>query len=207
MKILNLYSGIGGNRKLWQGHEITSVELNPQIAEIYKSFFPDDNVIVADAHQYLLEHFREFDFIWTSPPCQTHSRARFWGWKNSDKIESKYPDMKLYQEIIFLSNFFQGKYIIENVIPYYEPLIKPSYKLRRHLFWCNFVIKPFSFKEADINKGIQADWIKLHGLDISTFKLSIRKDQIYRNCVHPETGEHILNCSLVKERTTQGTLF
>ena len=44
MKILNLYSGIGGNRKLWQGHEITSVELNPQIAEIYKSFFPDDNV-------------------------------------------------------------------------------------------------------------------------------------------------------------------
>ena len=30
--------------------------------------------------------------------------------------------MKLYEEIIFLDNYFKGKYF-ENVIPYYEPLI------------------------------------------------------------------------------------
>ena len=40
MKILNLYAGIGGNRKLWGNeHEITAVEINPKIAEAYKTFF------------------------------------------------------------------------------------------------------------------------------------------------------------------------
>lgn len=69
MKILNLYAGIGGNRKLWgDEHEITAVEYDPKIAEIYQKFFPNDKVIVTDAHQYLLEHFQEFDFIWSSPP-------------------------------------------------------------------------------------------------------------------------------------------
>lgn len=53
LKILNLYAGIGGNRKLWgRVHNITAVELNPKIAEVYKDFFPEDNVIVADAHEY-----------------------------------------------------------------------------------------------------------------------------------------------------------
>ena len=56
MKILNLYAGIGGNRKLWgDTHEITAVELDPKIAKIYQDFFPKDKVIVADAHQYLLK--------------------------------------------------------------------------------------------------------------------------------------------------------
>lgn len=74
MKILNLYAGIGGNRKLWgDEHEIIAVEWDEKIASIYQGFFPKDKVIVGDAHQYLLDHFSEFDFIWTSPPCQTHS--------------------------------------------------------------------------------------------------------------------------------------
>lgn len=64
MKILNLYAGIGGNRKLWgDDHEITAVENVPEIAKIYQDFFPNDKVIVADAHQYLLDHFKEFNFI------------------------------------------------------------------------------------------------------------------------------------------------
>jgi DNA (cytosine-5)-methyltransferase 1 len=77
MKILNLYAGIGGNRKLWgNDDEITAVEFDEQIARIYQDNFPNDKVVIGDAHQYLLEHFREFDFIWASPPCPTHSRAR-----------------------------------------------------------------------------------------------------------------------------------
>jgi site-specific DNA-cytosine methylase len=77
-------AGIGGNRKLWDGDiEITAVEIDPKIAKIYQDFFPNDKVIVSDAHQYLLEHFKEYDFIWSSPPCPTHSRMRFlivgWG--------------------------------------------------------------------------------------------------------------------------------
>ena len=77
MKILNLYAGIGGNRKLWgDEHEITAVEYDPKIAAIYCDFFPNDKVIVTDAHQYLLEHCWEFDFVWSSPPCPTHSRIK-----------------------------------------------------------------------------------------------------------------------------------
>jgi len=49
MKALNLYSGIGGNRKLWEGLQVTAVELDANIAKIYKDFYPEDEVIVADA--------------------------------------------------------------------------------------------------------------------------------------------------------------
>ena len=78
MKILNLYAGIGGNRKLWNDVksdiEVTAVEYDQAIAQAYKDRFPNDIVIVGDALKYLLEHYKEFDFIWVSPPCQTHSR-------------------------------------------------------------------------------------------------------------------------------------
>jgi DNA (cytosine-5)-methyltransferase 1 len=154
--------------------------------------------VIADAHQYLLEHFNEFDFIWASPPCQTHSRARMWAWKNDDRVEKKYPDMKLYQEIIFLKNYFEGLWIVENVKPYYEPLIRPRIELGRHLFWSNFNITRTDIKEADINRGNRKEYSELHGFDLTDFKTESRKDQIYRNCVHPETGLHILNCALGK---------
>ena len=40
MKILNLYAGIGGNRKLWgDEHQITAVENEQDIADVYKHFF------------------------------------------------------------------------------------------------------------------------------------------------------------------------
>ena len=76
MKILNLYAGIGGNRKLWDNVDVTAIEISPQIAKIYQDLYPNDNVIITDAHQYLLDHYKEFDFIWTSPPCQSHSSFR-----------------------------------------------------------------------------------------------------------------------------------
>ena len=67
MKILNLYAGIGGNRKLWgDEHEVVAVENDPNIAKIYQDFFPNDKMVVADAHLYLLEHYKDYDFIWTS---------------------------------------------------------------------------------------------------------------------------------------------
>lgn len=133
MKILNLYAGIGGNRKLWgDNHDITAVELVPEVAKVYQSLFPKDKVVIGDAHEYLRRHFREFDFIWASPPCPTHSvlqMARYYD-------ESlKFPDMTLYQEIIWLKTFFKGKWVIENVKPYYKPLIQPSFIIERHCYW------------------------------------------------------------------------
>jgi DNA (cytosine-5)-methyltransferase 1 len=196
LKILNLYAGIGGNRKLWgDEHDITAVEINEQVAAVYCKHFPNDKMIIGDAHQYLLDHYHEFDFIWSSPPCQSHSRARLWGFRNSKKVEKKYPDLALYQEIIFLDNYYDGLWVVENVKPYYEPLIKASRELGRHLFWSNFYIRATHIKEADINRGTQKELSELHGFDLSAHKISTRKDQIYRNCVHPETGLMILNCA------------
>ena len=63
LKILNLYAGIGGNRKLWKKVEVIAVEMNPEIAKVYQDFFPKDKVIIEDAHEYLLKHYKEFDFI------------------------------------------------------------------------------------------------------------------------------------------------
>jgi len=198
MKILNLYSGIGGNRKLWGGeHKITAVENRVDIAYIYKYYFPNDKMVIGDAHEYLLNHFKEFDFIWSSPPCQTHSRARFWAYKNNNKVHQKYPDMNLYQEILFLQHYYNGLWLVENVNPFYEPLINPTVKMGRHLFWCNFKIKRFDIKEVDIKSG-SSKWKELYGFDLAKFKTESRNDQIYRNCVHPNTGLNILNCATGK---------
>ncbi len=90
-KALNLYAGIGGNRKLWENVDVTAVEIDPDIAKIYSHFYPVDTIVIGDAHEYLLNHYSEFDFIWASPPCQTHSRARFWGWKNDNRVRINIP--------------------------------------------------------------------------------------------------------------------
>jgi len=135
MKVLNTYPGVGGNRKDWENVEVTAVENHPQIAEIYQELYPNDKVIVGDAHDYLLNHYKEFDFVWGSPPCPSHSKMM----KFTRHDVVKYPDMRLYQEILLLKHFFKGKWVIENVEPYYEPLI-PAKKVGRHLFWSNFPI-------------------------------------------------------------------
>lgn len=140
MKILNLYAGIGGNRKLWgDKHEITAVEYVPEVAKIYKHFFPRDTVLIEDAHEYLRTHFREYDFIWASPPCPTHSVLQMTRYYDP---KLKYPDMTLYQEIIWLQTFFKGKWVVENVKPYYKPLIEPTFVMERHCYWSsNYVLE------------------------------------------------------------------
>lgn len=195
MKVLNLYAGIGGNRKLWPTEcEVTAVELNPDIAAVYKENFPQDTVIVADAHQFLLEHFQEYDFIWSSPPCPTHSKINF---SNGGRWPIKYPDMRLYQEIIILKTWFKGKFVVENVIAYYEPLIKPQ-QSGRHYFWSNFPIpnKDYGVQIGTLMHGTRKRIIReaqipeltaLHGFDLSNVKIP-NKRQILRNCVLPELG-------------------
>ena len=199
MKILNLYAGIGGNRKLWTDVEVTAVEFNADIAGVYKKFFPNDNVIVGDAHQYLLDHYSEYDFIWSSPPCPTHSKINY---SNGGRWAVKYSDMKLYQEIILLQEWFKGKYVVENVISYYEPLIKPQ-ESGRHYFWSNFIIpkKDYGIQIGTLMHGTRKriireaqipELIDLHGLNGLNIKLK-NKRQVLRNCVYPELGLHILN--------------
>lgn len=199
MKILNLYSGIGGNRKLWgDEHEITAVEIVPEIAAIYKDLFPKDNIIIDDAHEYLRKHFREYDFIWASPPCPTHSVLQMTRYYD-EKL--KYPDMTLYQEIIWLQTFYKGKWVIENVKPYYTPLIKPTFIMDRHYFWSSDIIEPMqldSINYTKIRDNIHS-MEEAYGFDLSKYKGTTEIRKVLRNCVKPEIGKHILE-QIVKGR-------
>lgn len=192
MKILNLYAGIGGNRKTWDGHEITAVEFDKDIATVYKDLYPNDTVIVDDAHQFLLDHYKEFDFIWSSPPCQTHSSFRQNIGVRFRNVPAVYPDMKLYQEIIFLQYNFKGLWVVENVKPYYDALIKPSVILQRHYFWANFLIREVDFHGDKLRSAQIPDLQKHHGINLDGHKLQ-NKRQVLRNCVFYKVGEHILS--------------
>jgi len=198
VKALNAYSGAGGNRKKWEGDvKVTAIEINPKIAALYKRLYPDDEVIVGDAHQYILENHNKFDFIWSSRPCQSHSRmAKF----TRHKLK-QYPDMGLYEEIIFLKHFFKGKWVVENVKPYYEPLIKPTKVIGRHLFWSNYdlpdvdVPTPPNFINLCNVKGKEAlqDWLGIHYEENIYYEGNHCPAQILRNCVHPDIGAAIFN--------------
>lgn len=209
MKVLNLYSGIGGNRKLWKDVEVTAIEYDENIAKIYQDFFPNDKVIVTDAHQYLLEHYKEFDFIWSSPPCPTHSRIRWMASKAPiNPHDAVFPDMTLYQEIIFLDNYFNGKYLVENVIPFYEPLIVPTKKLHRHLYWSNFIIGIFNVDDERKHMNIKSN-STVYGFNLSNHKVSDRV-KCLRNMVDPSLGLYILNCArniITKQNEKQIDLF
>jgi DNA (cytosine-5)-methyltransferase 1 len=208
MKVLNLYSGLGGNRKNWLDVEVTAVEKSPEIAEIYKRHNPDDVVIVDDAHEYLLNHYHEFQFIWSSPPCQSHSKMI----RSGRNRQTRFVDLSLYEEILLLMHDFEGFYCVENVVPFYEPLIKPQ-KIGRHLFWSNFTIEPMvndlfmqngenpEFKnfinEQNLNsKRELQDWLGIHFEENIYYENNHCPTQILRNCVHPNVGEHIFNCML-----------
>jgi DNA (cytosine-5)-methyltransferase 1 len=195
--VLNLYAGLGGNRKLWENCKVTAIERDPKIAAVYKELNPNDDVIVCDAHKYLLDNFKDFDFIWSSPPCQSHSKMI----RSGRNRKARYADMKLYEEILLLQHDFKGSYVVENVKPYYEPLIKPQY-IGRHAFWSNFNIKPMANEPKFKNfinrqnlgdKNDLMDWLGIHYEKNIYYEGNHCPTQILRNCVHPEVGLHVFN--------------
>lgn len=192
LKVLNLYAGIGGNRELWKDVEVVAVENNEKRALMYQERFPYDTVIVADAHSYLLNHFADFDFIWSSPPCQTHSRINH---SMKGRGIFRYPDMRLYAEILFLQKYYDGKWCVENVIPFYEPLIKPQI-VGRHCLWANFRIPHIKGAEKDVG-GMNGPWQRAK-----------KFTQEERNAVDPRLGAHVLECAFkVKQATLGGCLY
>ena len=206
MKVLNLYAGIGGNRQLWEDVEVTAVEHDYKIAAIYKDFYPDDEIIIGDAHSYLLENYNKYDFIWASPPCQSHSSFRQNICVRFRGTAPEYPDMKLYQEILFLKYNAKCNWVVENVKPYYEPLI-PAQLIQRHLFWANFEIINIKIPNDDIRTAQIPALQKQIGVNLENYKLE-NKRQILRNCVEPELGLHIINQAKgIRLKTNQLTIF
>jgi len=201
MKILNLYAGIGGNRKLWgNDHKVTAIENNEKIAKIYQDFFPNDKVYLVDAHWYLLNFYKEFDFIWSSPPCPSHSHIR-----KELAVEARgqnkpiYPDMKLYEEILFLEHYFKGKWVVENVISFYKPLIKP-FEVGHHYFWSNIPLMKIKDTFRNHYGGIK-ELEKHKGFNLDIYK-GVDKRSILRNCVEPKLGLHIFNMAFKEKQET-----
>jgi DNA (cytosine-5)-methyltransferase 1 len=218
-KVLNLYACLGGNRYKWDdvaeesgiNMKVTAVELDPELAKLYQERFPNDTVVIADAHQYLLDHYKGFDFIWSSPPCPTHSKLTITH-KTKDTFIPKYPDMSLYQEVLFLEHFYDGKYCVENVTPYYEPLI-PAKKRGRHLYWTNFNL-PSNLNERKLG-GILSSMKNEHKVLEKFHDIEVRADvggyrDVLRNLVDYEAGRTIFETALGiirKKDVTQTELF
>lgn len=191
MKILNLYAGIGGNRKLWgDDHQITSLEYDENIAAIYADLFPNDELIVGDAHEFLRKNHGDYDFIWSSPPCQSHSSFRFNIGVRFRGVEPKFSDMTLYEEIVFLKYHSETLWLVENVVPYYEPLM-PATKIGRHLYWSNFDLPELPHLVDNIRGNQIPDLEQLHSYDLSAYRLP-NKRQVLLNVVSPKIGQAIL---------------
>lgn len=223
MKILNLFAGLGGNRV---GFSLTSAGLDPSTAEpsasatpradltdlsftaieldektaaVYKTRFPQDEVIVADAYDYIIKHYTEFDFIWASPPCQTHSRARV-GSVLGGKTPAVLPDFKLYSLIAFLQTHAKGTlWVIENVIPYYKPLTQPTARIGKHLFWANFEISALDLARHAKTKHDDKRVSDFKDFSLKPFKLTNAR-QAVRNQVDTEIAAHVFRCALAGER-------
>lgn len=199
IKVLNLYAGLGGNIDLLDEsiYDITNVELNQKIADVLKKRKPNQKVIIADAHQYLLENYNEFDIIWSSMPCQTHSKMNLF----TRHSMVRYVDGGLFEEIIFLQHYCKDKkWVVENVVPYYQPYGSPT-KIGRHLFWSNFEIHPMEnlpkspkgmMNLATVaQKKTMMDWLGIYFEGNIYYEGNHCPVQILRNCVHPKIGEHI----------------
>lgn len=208
VKILNLYASLGGNAYKWNREEVevTAVELDKELCKLYKKRFPKDKVICSDAHAFLLElaqnnNINEFDFIWSSPPCPSHSRAR----RANKKAKVIYPDLKLYEEVILLQHNYKGLYCIENVIPYYnkcKPLLN-AHKRGRHIYFTNFTLPEIlsnrkRAKIGDNSKDEIKNLVKFHEIEeeYKAYKGKQRKDKIARNLVDFEAGLTILESAL-----------
>jgi DNA (cytosine-5)-methyltransferase 1 len=197
MKVLNLYSGLGGNRQLWENCEVTSVEYDSKIGKVYQDQYPNDTLIIGDAHDYLLKNFQDFDFIWSSPPCQSHSRMT----RSGRNRKPRYPDFKLYEEIVLLHTSFKGLWLVENVVPYYNPLIQPNKTVGRHLFWSNFdfecedVPSPKNFINKTTVEGAKQlkEWLNVNYDGNLYYDGNHCPAQVLRNCVHPKIGKSIFD--------------
>ena len=80
-KSLDLFCGAGGASKglADAGFEVTGIDI------IYQSFHPANLIesvsgkykfLQRDVMMLTVDFFRQFDFIWASPPCPTHSRLQ-----------------------------------------------------------------------------------------------------------------------------------
>lgn len=144
LKILDLFCGVGGVARGFQKflneqgieYEYHAVDIDRSILLAHKVVNKNSVTILRDAYSFEDDELSQYDFIWASPPCETHSIAGIW--RRKFGVE---PDMRLYELIIKLHRL-GIPFVVENVKPYYNPPIKPTSKANRHVLWSNLSIKP-----------------------------------------------------------------
>jgi DNA (cytosine-5)-methyltransferase 1 len=127
--------------------------------------------------------------------------------KGRENFEMPYPDMKLWQEIIYLQECFEGDWCVENVITYYDPLIEPQER-GKHYFWSNFYIPEFELEGMKMetrgpSKGRLETARKRTGFDLSEEDVT-KSDELkmLNNAVTPELGKHIFDAATKNRQTT-----
>ena len=99
---------------------------------------------------------------------------------------------------------FKGGFVIENVIPYYTPLI-PAQKRHRHLYWTNFKLpsKLSDRKAPQIGAGDNevSKWCKFHDYNFRQYKGEQPVQKMARNLVDYEAGRTILETYLGIKRS------
>ena len=172
LRILNLFAGPGGNRELWgENHRIVAVETDDTIREIYRDKFPHDTISPFDAYEFLLANHEHFDFIWASPPCTTHSRAKA-------QHGPYYRDFRLYEMIDFMQRNVEVPWVVENVVNTGITTFRPSAKLGRHFLWSNFSIPEVVFPPDNVQ--------------------SLGSKDPNRNKMNPDIGKYILQCAFAQ---------
>jgi DNA (cytosine-5)-methyltransferase 1 len=109
-RLLDLFCCAGGAARGYQraGFHVTGVDIAPQPR------YAGDEFHQADAIEYVVAHWREFDAIHASPPCQHYSPL------NALSPEKVYPDLIVPTRSVLDAS---GRpYVIENVMT--APLIK-----------------------------------------------------------------------------------
>jgi len=142
MRALDLFCGLGGwsDGLAMEGFEVLGVEIEPEIAGLYKH-----PVMVADVRDLNGKDFQDYDLIVGSPPCRDFSEiGRVFGhlWKNPPNpkqgltmihaflriVEEAKPTYWLMENVSYLTRFLDLK-------PRVETYLSPSMK---RCFWGNF---------------------------------------------------------------------
>jgi hypothetical protein len=191
VKVLNAYAGIGGNRHLWPA----------RVAAEYARRYPRDTVLVEDAHAFVLERSREFDAVWTSPPCPTHSKlARTVAARYNRPLE---PDPRLWAEIAHLRDE-GGRYVVENVHVYYEPPVAPDVVTQRHWYWVNatplYLTPPVGTKGILKPDRAAGEYAAVYGLPPIANGVLRDGRKAMKNAVVPLEGLEIALAAFVTEK-------
>jgi len=160
--------------------EYVAVDNDRKVLQVHSLLNPHSKTVLEDAWLISDDRLLQYDFVWASPPCESHSVLC---WKRKDKPK---PDMRLWWLIRRLRKL-KVPFIVENVRPYYGTILKPTAKAGRHLLWSNLSLKSVQLNSNvtfyDIHNRRDA-LVEYHGLPGWVARVATR--DMLRDMMHPQ---------------------